>query len=263
MKIYRPRQELLRYVRYYWVLESDAAFRTLTFPTGCPQIIFHLKSPLFIPELNSWQYRLTVSGQVNFPAHIESAGGLEMIVAVFYPHTAGMFLGVPPSAFYNLEISGYDLGNRVLSDVASMVFDCGSHERAIAIIEEWLCRCLAGADGLDRTDRIGHSVGCLMRGSAETVGSLAEAACLGRRQFERLFRQQVGMSPKEYSRVVRFQRSLSMMQGGCRDYMGIAADCGYSDQSHFIRDFKAMSGHTPRSLVGYCEPYSDLFTNSV
>ena len=103
MKIYQPREELRPYVRYYWVLKGDEPFSVLTFPIGCPQIVFHKKSPLYIPELNISQSRFTISGQVNFPAHIQSDGSLEMIVAVFYPHTAGMFIDTPPSAFYNME----------------------------------------------------------------------------------------------------------------------------------------------------------------
>ena len=43
MKIYQPREELRPYVRYYWVLESHEHFSILTFPIGCPQIIFHKK----------------------------------------------------------------------------------------------------------------------------------------------------------------------------------------------------------------------------
>jgi len=105
MRIIQPKQELRPYVRYYWMLEDDEPFSVLTFPIGCLQIIFHRKSPLYVPELNSLQNRFTISGQVNFPSHIQSDGNLDMIVAVFYPHTIGMFIDTPPSAFYNREIS--------------------------------------------------------------------------------------------------------------------------------------------------------------
>ena len=86
MKIYQPTEELRPYVRYFWVLESDKPFSVLTFPIGCPMIIFHKKTPLYIPELDKSQSQFTISGQVNFPAHIQSDGRLEMIVAVFFPH---------------------------------------------------------------------------------------------------------------------------------------------------------------------------------
>lgn len=51
------------------------------------------------------------------------------------------------------------------------------------------------------------------------------------------------------------------MQCGAHDFAAIAAECGYADQSHFIREFKALSGITPRALLTTCRPYSDLFTN--
>ena len=82
MTIYQPSEELRPFVHYYWVQESNEPFSVLTFPIGCPQIIFRKKSPLYIPELNKSQSKFTISGQVNFPAHIQSDGGLEMIVDV-------------------------------------------------------------------------------------------------------------------------------------------------------------------------------------
>ncbi len=93
------------------------------------------------------------------------------------------------------------------------------------------------------------------------IEKLADTVCLGKKQYERIFRENVGMNPKEYARVVRFQKAMRLMQCGIRNYAGIAAECGYSDQSHFIRDFKALSGHTPKELLKHCTPYSDLFSN--
>lgn len=63
---YKPCQTLQPYIRYYWVFKSDQILNTFTFPIGCPQIIFHKKTPLLIPELGIWQDTLTISGQVNF-----------------------------------------------------------------------------------------------------------------------------------------------------------------------------------------------------
>ena len=258
MKVVRPREQLRPYVRYYWMLTSDEAFSVLTFPIGCPQIIFHRKTPLYIPEINRSQSRLTISGQVNFAAHIQSDGNLEMIVAVFYPHTIGMFIDTPPSAFYNQEISGYDISNRQLDETAAKIFDSQGGHAAIAILENWL---LTRISPTLNHRRISGSIDLLMRDPAISVYGLADTACLSLKQYARIFREQVGMNPKEYARVVRFQKALWMLQRGARNFAGISAECGYADQSHFIREFKAMSGLTPKSLLKHCTPYSDLFTN--
>ena len=260
MKTIKPREELREYVRYYWVLESDEPFSVLTFPIGCPQLIFHRKTPLYIPELTAYQDHFTISGQVNFPAHLQSDGHLEMIVAVFYPHTISLFIDTPPSAFYNLEISGYDIENKQLNEIASRIFDCESTDIGIRTLEEWLRTKIKRS--LD-IQRIGLSLDSLLINPSTTITALADKACLCKKQYERIFREYVGINPKEYARIVRFQKSMRMLQCGNRNYADIAVACGYSDQSHLIREFKSMSGHTPQSLLKICQPYSDLFTNPV
>lgn len=257
MRIYQPREEVRLYVRYYWVLESDKPFSVLTFPIGCPQMIFHRRSPLFISELSSRQDKFTISGQVNFPAHIASDGDMEMVVAVFYPHTIGMFIDTPPSAFYNQEISGYDIGNKQLNQLADRIFDCADSGTVVSLIEQWLTSRIRPSLNIER---IGASLAALLRSPSISIENLAGISCLGKKQYGRLFREYVGMNPKEYGRIARFQRALRMMQLGSRDYVGIAYANGYSDQSYFIRDFRRFSGMTPKQLTEYQTPYSDLYT---
>lgn len=260
MKIILPTKELRPYVRYCWTLKCDEPFKVLTFPIGCPQMIFHRGTPLSIQELSTVQHSFTVSGQVNFPAHIQSRGDLEMIVTVFYPHTIGMFIDTPPSAFYNQEISGYDIGDKQLNLLADRILDCADSAAAISLIEQWLTSRIKPSLN---NRRIGATLSTMLFNPSTHVGKLAEIACLGKKQFMRVFRECVGMNPKEYGRIVRFQRVLRMMQLGCRNYADIACAGGYADQSHFIREFRQFSGLTPRQLTGYQAPYSDLYTNPV
>ena len=179
MKIIKPREELREYVRYYWVLESDEPFSVLTFPIGCPQIIFHRGIPLFIPELSLRQEKFTISGQVNFPAHLQSYGNLEMLVAVFYPHTISLFIETPPSTFYNQEISGYDIENRQLNEISNTILDCESASDGIHILEEWLMTKIKHSLNVER---IGHSLGRLLLNPSISITEQADTACLSKKQ---------------------------------------------------------------------------------
>ena len=99
-----------------------------------------------------------------------------------------------------------------------------------------------------------------------SVNELSSIACLSKKQFERLFLSFVGINPKEYTRIVRFQKALAQMQhqaGKEINQAQIAYTSGYADQSHFIREFKKLCGYTPVSLLKISNPYSDLFTNPV
>lgn len=262
IKFFNPCAALQPYVRYYYVLTCGQRFSTLTFPLGCPQIIFHRGNPIYIPELDYYQSVFTISGQVNFPSHVQFEEATEMIVAVFYPHTIRHFITTPPSVFYNREISGFDLENRVLNQLYAKVIECENVEVCIDIIERYFMRKLADINDINLS-RMGRSIALMVENKAITVSSLSDVCCLGRKQFERVFRNNIGMNPKEYAGIMRFQKSLWQMQCGNRSFTDIAYLAGYADQAHFNRDFKRFSGVTPTELLAMQEVYSDLFCRPI
>ncbi|HUC82100.1 MAG TPA: AraC family transcriptional regulator, partial [Flavisolibacter sp.] len=88
--------------------------------------------------------------------------------------------------------------------------------------------------------RIVKSVGWL------PVEKLASEANMSLKTFERKFTEQVGVRPKLYNRIVRFNKALAMKRGSpSPHWTSIAHACGYFDQMHFIKDFKLFSGVTP------------------
>ncbi|MDP4276428.1 MAG: helix-turn-helix domain-containing protein [Bacteroidota bacterium] len=100
----------------------------------------------------------------------------------------------------------------------------------------------------------------LINAGQTDIARLADAACLSTKQFSRVFSEHIGAHPKEYSRTIRFQRALHMLETDQqRSLSALAYDCGYFDQSHMIKDFKALSGYTPGEYLAVCPPHSDYF----
>lgn len=263
MSIFRyffPCQELQPFIRYYWILNTNERLDTLTFPIGCPQLIFHRCSLFYIPELEAKQARFSISGQVNFPARIQSSGDVETIVVVFHPHAIGTMFNIPVSSFYNQEIDGYSLGDKILNILADEVLNADNSTEAIEMIEKWLLSRMEES-AFYNFKRVGASLQQLLHDNAISVEGMAQLACLSRKQFERVFFNAVGMKPKEYSNVARFQKSLWLMQNGNRNFADIAYSCGYADQSHFIRECRRYSGITPAELLKTQPVYSDLFAS--
>ncbi len=257
---YRPSVRLQPFIRYYWVLNTNERLDTLTFPIGYPQLIFHRRARFYIPELEAEQARFSISGQVNFPARIQSSGDVETIVVVFHPHAIGTLFNIPVSSFYNEEIDGYSLGDKRLNILADDVLNADDSEEAVEMIEKWLLSRLDEA-AIYGFNRVGAALKQLFLDNSINVDGMAQLACLSRKQFERVFVNAVGMKPKEYSNVVRFQKTLWLMQNGNRDFADIAYSCGYSDQSHFIREYRRYSGTTPAELLKTQPVYSDLFAS--
>ncbi len=266
-RFYRPCKILQPYVRYYWTFKSGKPADAFTFPVGCPQLIFHKRTPLYIPELAVTQDRLTVSGQVNFSSHLRASGETEMIVTVFRPQAISAFLHVPASVFYNQEVSGYSLENKSLNGLAARIFGIGDNEVCIRHIENWLLSQLAASPAgiIYNTKRMDAAIKQIFAVPQTSVNELSSISCLSRKQFGRLFNSYVGINPKEYACIVRFHKALSQIQlhSGKISMAQIACTSGYSDQSHLIREFRRFCGHTPLSLYGFDEPCSGLFSAPV
>ncbi|MGD9905785.1 MAG: helix-turn-helix domain-containing protein [Vicinamibacterales bacterium] len=78
------------------------------------------------------------------------------------------------------------------------------------------------------------------------IGAVADAVGLSRKRFIEGFRREVGLTPKHYCRIRRFQRALTEAHAAADvDWAQVAAAGGYYDQSHFIHDFRSFSGLTP------------------
>lgn len=101
----------------------------------------------------------------------------------------------------------------------------------------------------------------VINGGRVDIDRLTDTTCLSYKQFKRVFSEYVGINPKEFLRIVRFQRALFTMQTQPQtSFTELAYACGFYDQSHLIREFKSFSGLTPGEYTAVCEPYSDYFS---
>jgi AraC-like DNA-binding protein len=93
-----------------------------------------------------------------------------------------------------------------------------------------------------------------------SVDELASSTGLGPRQLERRFRERVGLGPKRFLKILRFQSVFRRGSSQARDWAEVALDCGYYDQSHFIRDFKSFTGASPDAFFAAESPLTMVFT---
>ena len=86
--------------------------------------------------------------------------------------------------------------------------------------------------------------------SVARIEAVQRASCCSPAQFIRRFNAAVGLTPKRYARVLRFNNMLSdVARVGPREWAGVAADAGYCDQSHLIHEFKRFAGVTPSTYI--------------
>ena len=79
---------------------------------------------------------------------------------------------------------------------------------------------------------------------------LAEETCLCQRHFERKFKQHTGLTPKEYSRIMKFKHAVDLLRSTSFDnLLSVAIKAGYYDVSHLSKEIKKMSGNAPSQLL--------------
>jgi transcriptional regulator GlxA family with amidase domain len=128
----------------------------------------------------------------------------------------------------------------------------------VRVAEEYLL--LFAINALARTSIMKSAQHLLHHKGAISIGELANHTALSVRQYERRFAEEMGLSPKLFARITRFQMALDAKRiSPGRTWLGVAHEFGYFDQMHMIRDFKNLGGGAPSPLserIGDLRPWS-------
>ncbi|GAB6120437.1 AraC family transcriptional regulator [Dysgonomonas termitidis] len=257
----QPSPILAPFVKHYWILETDgiAPVSERIIPTGFMQMIFHRGDKMKLSD-NKLQPQSFICGQSAGFTDLASTGKVNMIVVVFHPFGAKAFFPMPMSEFYGIDVSISDLSDNSLNELKDRIYHEKDNNKAIALIESGLISRLRIFDNYNRK-RITAVITAINLKHQSSITSLSEIACLSYKQFNRIFTEYVGANPKEFTRIIRFQRALYILQNTPDiNITELAFDCGYYDQPHLIKEFKSFSGYTPYEYMAVCNPYSDYFS---
>lgn len=166
----------------------------------------------------------------------------------FRPGGAFPFFGVPAGELHNARVPLDALWGSTAALLIEQVLAGSSPAVMFDVLERLL---LNAARTLTRHRAVDFALqalsGPLARGS---VSDVCDAVGMSQRRFLERFRGEVGMAPKLYARVQRFQAVVATVQTLREvNWTDIAAACGYFDQAHFIHDFRAFSGFTPAQYL--------------
>ena len=261
-QLIKPCFALAPYIRHYWILQDDsiAPVSERTLPIGCMQLVFHKGKQLLLLGESELQPQSFISGQSVGFSDVMSTGRIEMITVVFQPYAVKALFHIPSHLFRGQTVDTDAMEDVELSDLVKQVTDTSDNAVCIRLIEQFFLRRLYTLPeyNLKRMSAVFHEINLRPQ---LNISHLSETACLSSKQFGRIFADYVGTTPKEFIRIIRMQRALSMLQQDATiPFVQVAYECGFSDQSHMIKEFKLFSGYTPAEYLSVCAPYSDYFS---
>jgi AraC-like DNA-binding protein len=263
-----PAPPLRALIRCYWFLrdgepeepgvppvdqegEADPAF-----PDGSPELILNFADP-FVAVAPDGSEReqppIFLVGQITGPFHVRPAGSIDLVGVRLEAHGATWLAD-------NLES---------LTDTFVAITSLGEAVRALEPLREPAARAkvldsvLAPrlAAGRQPDWRVADAVHAI-RSSAGVVDieELAGRLKTTPRTLQRLFARDVGIAPKHLARIVRFQRVFSAWRADPASLSRVAAECGYFDHAHLVRDFRELAGVPPAKFLPNQPEFTRFFT---
>lgn len=241
-----------------WDMPQQAHRLERMLPSACAQLTINLaedETRVYDDALNCVRGK---GASLDAPSHrsfvIDTAEQVSVCGVVFKPGAAAPLFRERMDALANRQVDLDDLVGGFARGLRTRLLEAGSAMRRVAILQHWLVELARGAQP---QPAIGHALLALDRiPQVERIGAVAERCRLSPRRFGELFRERVGMSPKRYARLQRFHRVVALAQrDGPIEWADVAADCGFYDQPHLVREFRAFSGFAPTAYLAQRGPW--------
>jgi AraC-like DNA-binding protein len=189
------------------------------------------------------RYGSFTAGLFAGPVTIDSFGASNCIQINFTPLGARRFFRMPMSELTDRMAGLDDVLSAEGTALRDKLGDAPGWEARFDIAEAFVARRLAGVDA--PSPEIAWAFGRIAAtGGQARVASIAEKVGWSRKHLARRFADEIGLGPKSVSRIVRLNRAISAARNG-GSWAGIAADCGYADQAHMVREFRELAGSSP------------------
>lgn len=255
-QIIKPSLPLQVYIKSYYIWEhseSDNFFEIHSAPNGYTGMVINYSDPYAVGgTAGKWEStpRSFVAGQFTTKYKIGIQGTVGNIGVVFLPGAMNRFLKIPALEFTDQRIDlNLVLGSK-FKFLEDQIMECDSNEKRIGILDNFFMNSLQGAgnkpDIVDvALSRILHYKGIL------SVHDLSKNCWLSTRHFRRRFTARVGLSPKLFSRIKRFNYISYLTINDFENWQDLVYTGGFYDQAHFIRDFCHFTGKKPTDYVNY------------
>lgn len=267
----KPSKVLQKYIKCIWTIEYNGM---LTFseserilPDGYTEIIINYSDMLKCAIDGTQQQFMNTSfasGPFTKYIHLEATGKVGLLGIRFWPGMMHTFFNIPMSELTNNYFDLSFIAKEFSKEVEYKVLSSKNFEERYSLLDgtllKHLMRNFAPPNRIveEAIHEITYSNGMI------SVENLSEKLGISSRQLERLFNVQLGLTPKMFNRIIRFQNIFNELEANrINNWLILALQCGYYDQAHFIKEFKQFSGMNPNSYFNGCNELTKYFTTKI
>ncbi|MCT8332806.1 helix-turn-helix domain-containing protein [Leptospira sp. 85282-16] len=256
-EIFSPSPDLSSLIKCFWtlvVVDSSPYSKQRIVPDGCMELAFNFGDPIkrfsndneFV--IQPWACFI---GQITEPFYIKPTGSVNTFSVRFFPYGIANFFDKPMDHYANREISldqlfGFDSAKELENQIRK-TYDTPTR---IRVMEDFFTTKLQEKITSDRI--LKNTIDTILESKGyDSIDTILGEGNLSRRQLERKFKKQIGLSPKKLAKIIRMQAALKiLMHRQSGKLTEIAYESNYFDQAHFIKDFKEFTGLSPKQFIG-------------
>ncbi len=227
-------------------------WRNLILPDGAMELIINLGDPQALcaldePERRAYFCGSWISGERTEPILIDEVGSVHLVGVRLRAGGGWPFLGVPVRKFSGQVVELDCVLGPEINELRDRLGEKTTDDARFDLLEEWLLR----RQLTPPTRAVTYALRAIQRGAdAVRIGRMADEIGISHKHLLREFDRCVGLTPKTFARVCAFQRVIQSVGHKTQvEWAETAARCGYYDQAHFIREFRAFSGLTPTNYL--------------
>jgi len=254
---YKPKPPLSNFVEIFWLHEGREAGHKAEriLPTGTLELAINLRqNELLFYDAERPENCSRLSGAVVSGAHgrgfVPDTAEEAFVIGVhFKPGGAFPFLGLPAGDLADTHVDLETLWGPSAGRLRERLCEARTSAERFRLLQEALLSHLC--HGVEQHYAVSAALEMFGKNQAgPTVREAAKHLGLSQRRFIQVFKAEVGMTPKLFSRIQRFQQTRTcIQQNPSPNWAALASDLGYFDQSHFIREFLEFSGLSPTDYI--------------
>lgn len=259
-RVHTPAFPLHEFVKHFIYFEGFNPVHSMDrfLPDGNAEFIINLTDNQQIiydnetlAELQSFGHAW-VSGVRTQPITIPSGRGNRMLIVAFKKGKAHPFYNFPMSELTNLIVDAGLIFGKKLRELREQLLNTASIPQMFLIVEKFLLQQAGDALHANTPSKcVEYAVSNIMN-QPNILGFQQFSRQIGysQKHFIDLFKKQVGVPPKQYLKIMRFQKAIQEIENNKSiQWSSIATESGFYDQAHFINDFKSFSGFTPNEYM--------------